>query len=197
MTTQPLNVPPPPGGATGKTNRTALIVLSVVGGLLLLTVIALLFLFIGRGLNGTPTGSETTGPLTTGSPTPTPTQIVQEEAPPAEDSTPRFTFFSAVTEVQCPNSGDKPEIQFSWETAHAVEVWYTSGDEDAIDDAYMQVPLNGNQSDLTDEHLFPCAHREYEDYTVTLLGENGEHVSETFRVTDLNWNSGGDDEEDE
>jgi hypothetical protein len=74
-----------------------------------------------------------------------------------------------------------------------VEVWYTSGDEDAIDDNYMQVPLNGDQSDLTDEHLFPCNHREYEDYTVTLLGENGEHVSEHFRVTDLNWNSGGDD----
>ena len=76
MTTTPLNVPPPP--ASGRPNRTAIIVLSVIGGLLLLTVIALLFLFIGRGLNGTPTGSETTGPLTT-SPTPTPTEIIQED----------------------------------------------------------------------------------------------------------------------
>lgn len=197
MTTEPMNVTPPPG-ATGGASRTPVIVLSIVGGVLLLTVVALLFLFIGRGMGG-PTAGETTGPLipsasATPSATPTPTQTTA--APPPEDTTPRFTFFSALTEVRCPNSGDKPEIQVAWETAYAVQVWYTAGDDDAVDDAYMQVPLAGTQNDLTDEHLFPCAHREFEDYTITLLGPGGEHVSKTWRVTDLNWNSGGGDDDD-
>lgn len=181
---------------TARSNR-ILIVLSIAGGVLLLAVVALVFLLIGRG-----TGTvQTSGVVTTATPTPSaslspsPTQTAAAPAPAPENTTPRFTSFTAVTEVQCPNSGDKPEIQFSWQTAHAVEVWYTSGDDDAIDDNYMQVPLNGDQSDLTDEHLFPCAHRGSQDYTLTLLGENGEHVSQRWTIVDLNWQSGDDSDD--
>jgi hypothetical protein len=197
MSTIPL--PTQPAGGP-KPNRTLIVVLSAAGGVLLLAVVALLFLLLGRGMAGEPTAGDTATPIpsptTTASPsaTPVPTQT-QAAPPPAEDTTPRFTSFSAVTEVQCPNSGDKPEIQFSWSTAYAVEVWYTSGHEDAVDDNYMQVPLSGSQNDLTDEHLFECAHRETGEYTLTLVGENGEHVSQYWTVTDLNWNSGGDDED--
>ena len=195
MSTIPL--PTQPAGGP-KSNRTMFIVLLALGGALLLAVVAVLFLLLGRGFAGEPTAGVTATPTpsatATASPTPEPTQT-QAAPPPAEDSTPRFTSFSAVTEVQCPNSGDKPEIQFSWSTANAVEVWYTSGHEDAVDDNYMQVPLSGSQNDLTDEHLFECAHRETGDYTLTLVGENGEHVSQYWTVTDLNWNSGGDDED--
>jgi hypothetical protein len=194
MSTIPL--PTQPTGP--KQNRTLIIVLSAVGGVLLLAVVALLFLLLGRGLASEPTAGVTDAPTATGtptaSPTPSPTQT-QAAPPPAEDTTPRFTSFNAVTEVMCPNSGDKPEIQFSWSTANAVEVWYTSGHEDAVDDNYMQVPLSGDQDDLTDEHLFECAHREFGEYTLTLVGENGEHVNQFWTVVDLNWNSGGDDED--
>ena len=197
MSTIPLPTQPTGGP---KSNRTLFIVLLAVGGALLLAVVAVLFLLLGRGMAGEPTagetGTPTPSPTTTASvtPTPVPTQT-QAAPPPAEDSTPRFTSFNAVTEVQCPNSGEKPEIQFSWSTANAVEVWYTSGHEDAVVDNYMQVPLSGSQDDLTDEHLFECAHRETGEYTLTLVGENGEHVSQYWTVIDLNWGAGGDDED--
>jgi hypothetical protein len=196
MSTIPL--PTQPAGAP-KSNRKLIIALSIVGGALLLSVVAVLFLLLGRGLAGEPTAGVTGTPSPTAtasaSATPEPTQT-EAAPPPTEDTTPRFTSFSAVTEVQCPNSGDKPEIQFSWSTANAVEVWYTSGHEDAVDDNYMQVPLSGSQDDLTDEHLFECAHRETGEYTLTLVGKNGEHVSQYWTVVDLNWNSGGDDDDD-
>jgi hypothetical protein len=135
----------------------------------------------------TSSSSATPTPLAV-TPTATSTAAPTAEAQqPAEDTSPRFTSFNALTEVACPQDGDKPEIQFNWQTAHATQVWYTSGLEDAVDDNYMQVPLNGSQSDLTDEHLFPCNHRSSQQYTVTLLGDNGEHVSEHFTVTDTNW----------
>jgi len=116
-----------------------------------------------------------------------------DETPAPGDATPRFTDFTAVTEVRCPKSGKKRQIEFTWETAHAVEVWYTTGDDDAIEDGFTQVPLSGSQRDLSDQPLFPCGHRESQDYTLTLLGENGEHVSTRWTVVDLNWKGGDDD----
>lgn len=167
-----------------------IIALIVIGGLLLLAVVAVLFLLLGRSLGGADNAGVVTGasptPAASASPSATPTAAAPAPAP-VEDTTPRFTSFNAQTEVACPQDGDKPEIQFNWQTAHATQVWYTSGKEDAIDDNYMQVPLNGSQDDLTDEHLFPCNHRSAQTYTVTLLGDDGSHVSEQFKVTDTNW----------
>jgi hypothetical protein len=73
----------------------------------------------------------------------------------------------------------------SWESANAVEAWYTPSDEDAKDDNYMQIPLSGTQDDLTDEHLFPCGHENVVSYTITLVGPDGEHVSKTWTVTNV------------
>lgn len=172
---------------TPKKSNTLVITLATVGGVLLLAVVALVFLLIGRGTAGDgTTAAASPTPTVTASPTPTPTPTT-EPAPEPEDTSARFTSFDALTELECPNEGDKPEILVSWTTANAVEVWYTSGNEDAKDDNYMQVPLNGSQADFTDEHLFPCAHRGDQDYTLTLVGPNGEHVSEHWTVVDLNW----------
>ncbi len=162
-----------------------LIALIVIGGLLLLAVVAVLFLLLGRNLGGGNDGTVTSATATPSAVAPSPSATEAQQ--PAEDTTPRFTSFNAVTEVACPQDGEKPEIQFNWTTAHATQVWYTSGKEDAIDDNYMQVPLNGSQNDLTDEHLFPCNHRSAQTYTVTLLGDDGQHVSQQFTVTDTNW----------
>lgn len=187
-TVAPMSTVPIPTGPRSKLSPLVITLISI-GGVLVLAIVALLFLLLGRGLgdpNSAVVGQSSPVPTaTSASPSPAVEEPVAEE--PAEDTTPRFTSFDAQTQVECPNSGDKPEIMFSWETAYAVEVWYTSGHEDAKVDNYMQVPLSGSQNDLTDEHLFPCAHRQSEDYTVTLVGANGEHVSEYFTVTDLNW----------
>lgn len=172
-----------------KKSNALVITLATAGGVLLLAVVALVFLLIGRGtaVDGTTDAAASPSPSATASPTPTPAPTSEEAAPEPEDTSPRFTSFDALRAVECPNEGDKPEIMVSWTTANAVEVWYTSGHEDAKDDAYMQVPLSGSQADFTDEHLFPCAHRGDQDYTLTLVGPNGERVSEFWTVVDLNW----------
>lgn len=166
------------------------ITLIVIGGLLLLAVVALLFLLIGRGLSPQPTVDTSPVPGVSPRPSATPTGEAAP-VPPQEDTSTRFTLFEAPTEVLCDpgdedNQPPKPEIMVRWESVNAVEAWYSPSSKDAKDDGYMQVPLSGSQADFTDEHLFPCFDQgPTRDYTITLVGPNGEHVSRTWTVTDL------------
>jgi hypothetical protein len=187
------NQPPGEGAAAPAapaSNRTQIIVLSVVSSVLILGVLALLIHFVTRDEAPTSGGLAIVNGTATAPPSPT-TPDEDIEPPAQDDAAPRFTFFSAQTEVSCPPGGDEPEISFSWETANAVEVWFTPGDQDAVEADHAQVPLAGTQADLPEQHLFPCAQVEYVDYTLTLIGPGSERVSETFRVIDLNWNRGG------
>jgi hypothetical protein len=192
MTTVPLPTSgpgAPPPTADGR-NRLILI-LGIVAGLLLLTVVAVVFLLIGRG-SAVPTAGETPTPTITASESPTPTPTAEDEPEPAPvDNSTRFTDFSADLTVECDPTGeqDKPEITFSWTAVNAVEAWYTPSDDDAKDDDYMRFPNAnaGTQNDLTDEHLFPCNHDQYLDVTITLVGPGGEHVSHHVVYEDVNW----------
>jgi hypothetical protein len=193
MTTVPLPTSDPgTPPTTGGRNRLVLI-LGIVAAVLLLTVVAIVFLLIGRGTAG-PGAGDTPTPTTTASESPTPTPTVDEEPeptqPPVDNST-RFTNFSADLTVECDPTGeqDKPEITFSWTAVNAVEAWYTPSDDDAKDDNYMRFPNAnaGTQNDLTDEHLFPCNHDQYLDVTITLVGPGGEHVSHHVVYEDVNW----------
>ena len=194
MTTTPLPTSGPgePAPAAGKQNRIILI-LAIVGAVLLLTVVAIVFLLIGRG-TAQPGAGDTPTPTATASetatPSPTPTEDPEPTQAPVDNST-RFTDFSADLTVECDPTGeqDKPEITFSWTAANAVEAWYTPSDEDAKNDNYMQFPnaSAGTNDDLTDEHLFPCNHDQYLDVTITLVGPGGEHVSHHVVYEDVNW----------
>ena len=178
-------------------SRLMMIVVIAVSGVLLLTVVALVFLLIGQNVDDADNASATSTPTLTESATPTttatataPNEVEQESDAPAPDTSTRFTSFNAPTTVMCDNGDEdnqppKPEIQVSWSSANAVQAWYTSSNEDAVDDQYMQIPLSGDQGDLTDEHLFPCFHDQTADYTITLLGPNGEHVSKHWTVTNI------------
>jgi hypothetical protein len=202
MTTMPLptsdpgSTPTPPSGGISRTT----IILGVVAGALLLAVVAIVFLLIGRG-SATPGAGDTPTPTptTTDSASPTPTESEEPETQAPVDNSTRFTNFSADLTVECDPTGeqDKPEITFSWSAANAVEAWYTPSDEDAKNDNYMQFPNAnaGTNNDLTDEHLFPCNHRQFMDMTITLVGPNGEHVSEHVVYEDVNWGAGGSDDD--
>lgn len=194
MTTTPLPTPDrdTPSPTAGGQNRIILI-LGIVAGLLLLTVVAVVFLLIGRG-SAQPGAGETPTPTLAASesPTSTPTSDADnDETAASVDNSTRFTDFSADLTVECDPTGeqDKPEITFSWTAANAVEAWYTPSDEDAKNDNYMQFPNAnaGTNNDLTDEHLFPCNHRQFMDMTITLVGPGGEHVSHHVVYEDVNW----------
>lgn len=176
------------------------VTLAIVAGVLLLAVVALAFLQIGRGI-GDGDGQDAGGPSIEPSPTASESALAPTTAgvtaaattttaPPAEDTSPRFLSFNAPTETVC-DAGDednqppKPPILVSWTSVNAVEAWYSPSDEDAKDDNYMQIPLSGNQDAFTDEHLFPCFHETEHDYTITLVGQNGEHVSKHWTVTNV------------
>jgi hypothetical protein len=196
MTTVPLptsdpGTPPPSAGGRSR----LVLILGIVAGVLLLTVVAVVFLLIGRD-SAIPASDLTPTPTTTAieSPTPTATTTADEQPDgtqaPVDNST-RFTNFTADLTVECDPTGeqDKPEITFSWTAVNAVEAWYTPSDDDAKDDDYMRFPNAnaGTQNDLTDEHLFPCNHDQYLDVTITLVGPGGEHVSHHVVYEDVNW----------
>ncbi|HEY5230370.1 MAG TPA: hypothetical protein VIJ11_05725 [Galbitalea sp.] len=174
--------------------RPLTVILISACGVLLLAVVALVFLFIGRGSTGNDQlatqSLATTSPTPAVSTAPTPTQ-----APPVAASTPapkpvdhstRFTSFVAPTTVKCVQGSDtKPLIHVSWSSVNAVSAWYTANNGDAANDKYMQIPLTGNQDNFTDEHLFDCFHRPSQDYTLTLVAPNGAHISEHWTVTNV------------
>jgi hypothetical protein len=174
--------------------RPLTIILISACGVLLLAVVALVFLFIGRGSAG---GDQLANQsLATNSATPTattappPTQAAPVAAPttapkPVDHST-RFTSFIAPTTVKCVQGSDtKPLIHVSWSSVNAVSAWYTANNGDAANDKYMQIPLSGNQDNFTDEHLFDCFHRPSQDYTLTLVAPNGAHISKHWTVTNV------------
>jgi hypothetical protein len=185
MTTVPLptsdpGTPPPSAGGRSR----LVLILGIAAGVLLLTVVAVVFLLIGRDSATTASESPTPTATTTADEQPDETQV------PVDNST-RFTNFTADLTVECDPTGeqDKPEITFSWTAVNAVEAWYTPSDDDAKDDDYMRFPNAnaGTQNDLTDEHLFPCNHDQYLDVTITLVGPGGEHVSHHVVYEDVNW----------
>lgn len=192
MTKQPL---PSTDPSSGRPTR-LVIALAVTSGVLLLAVVALVFLLIGRGTaspeavpSDTPVPSET--PSATPSESPSPEASQGGGAQPPADTRPRFTSFVADLSVECDPTGEqeRPEIVFAWSAVNAVEAWYTPSTKDAYLDQYMKFPnpLRGTQADLTDEHVFPCNHRETMDVTITLVGANGERVSHHVVYTDVNW----------
>jgi hypothetical protein len=180
-------------------NKKLIITLAAVSGVLLLALVAVVFLMIGQGLgsqNPPNPGAEGSPSATlNGSPSETPSaepgSSPTASTPPPADTKTKFTSFKAPTTVRCDagnedNQPPKPPITVSWTSANAVEAWYSPGNQDAKNKNYMQVPLNGNQNDFTDEHLFPCFDQgPSRDYTITLVGPHGEHVSKTWTVTDL------------
>lgn len=185
-------------------HNTALIIVSAVGGVLLLALVAVIFLLIGLGVGsqraGNPTGLPSVFPSASpgdpsaspsdpsdGSASPSPLPTIKD---PPKDKT-VFTSFKAPSTVLCDaGNGDsqppKPPILVSWTSINATEAWYSPGNQDAKDKNYMRIPVNGNQDNFTDEHLFPCFDQgPSRDYTITLVGPHGEHVSKTWTVTDL------------
>jgi cytoskeletal protein RodZ len=184
-----------------KDNRVLIALLAVIG-VLLLALVALVFFILVQGsavdhdpaglsTSTSPSASVSLPPSETPSESPSASPSPSGQAAPPADTKTRFTSFKAPTTVTCDpgdedNQPPKPPIKVSWSSANAVEAWYSPGNQDAKNKNYMRIPLSGNQDDFTDEHLFPCFDQgPSRDYTITLVGPHGEHVSRTWTVTDL------------
>lgn len=177
---------PDDGATPPRGSRLQILVLLLVSGVLIATVLAVLVHFVTREASN-PTGLAITSTSAPALEPPTTPSAAEREP---DESRPRFTFFSAQTEVHCPPGGEGPDLRVSWETANAEQVWFAVGDEDSLDEDFVPVPANGTQEDLPAPLPFPCGEREYVDYTMTIAGPGGEQATETFRVIDLNWAGG-------
>lgn len=185
--TLPFASPPPnPAGSGGKLSPVLITVISIAA-VLLLAVVAMVFLLLGQQLGaGTASDVESASPTPATSESSSPSPSASEEGEQPVDTSTRFTSFSAPTTVFCdPNAEAKPKIQVSWSSANAETAWFAPDNGDASDGTGYRIPLSGIQDDITDnDHEFPCNHRGEQDYTLTLVGPNGEKVHQHWTVVD-------------
>jgi hypothetical protein len=214
MTTTP--IPTGPTGPVSAGPSKMLIALIAIGAVLLLAVVAIVFLLIGQNNGGGSGINAGQTPEPTSSQTPA-TPVAEATDEPADDSgdsgdsgdqapdnSLRFTNFNADLNVACDPTGqaeEKAQPQISWTSANATAVYWTPSNQDATADNGYQVGPSGNQNDMSDSkgpgerYEFPCNHRETFDTTITIYGSNGQKVSKHVTFTDINWNSGSDDED--
>ena len=189
------------GGAAeeAKKSRTLLYVLIGLGVLLLVAVLVLIGTLLSRPTGSTGDPKPSSSPTDSATPTPAPTESsasptpeaeepeTEDPQPPAEETGARFKTFNAASSLDgCSPGGPGfdatyPEIQVSWKTAGADEAWIVMGTSDAADSQYMQIPLNGNQSDFQYPMTLSCSDPST-TYTITLVAPNGDHVQKHFTV---------------
>jgi cytoskeletal protein RodZ len=185
--------------AVAKKSNTLLYVLIGIGVLLLLGILAVLISTLANG-SGQPIAAETPSPSVSESASPTPSETPSQApsesasqspsetnaAPPANDTKPGFTSFTAPkVESGCasgPNFVFNPTIRVSWKTKNAESVWFVQGTSDAVDSQFKKLPKNGDQDDFPDGiPEFPCS-QPSATYTLTILGTDGSHLSKQWTV---------------
>lgn len=209
----------------GSGPRKLIIALIAMGSVLLLAVVATIFLLIGQNASrpgsinadapqpgpvatesASPVADPIDDPVTVGTGTTGGTSGGSNsdtgQAP--VDNSVRFTNFSADLTVECDPTGqadEKAQPSISWTSANAVTVYWTPNNQEANADNGYQVGASGNQNDMSaskgpgERYEFPCNHRQTFDTTITLIGANGQKVSKTVTFTDINWNTGGNDDD--
>jgi hypothetical protein len=196
-----------------KKSKALLFTLVGVGAALLIAIVVLLIILFSGGTaapGSTPTASDTPitspspsdspTPSATPTPTPTPTATATPTAAPAPppDTSPGFASFNRTGTVECqspPSEGGgpvappNPQVKFSWSAKNAQSVWFQFGVGDAADAGAYRVPLSGNQDDVygsAGSMEFPCYQAE-QKYTLTVVGNNGQHVNKSFTVKNDGW----------
>lgn len=184
-----------------KKSKALLFTLVGVGAALLIAIIVLLIILFSSGQatpdsSATPSDTPTTSPTPSDSPTPTesatptptPTPTPTAAPPPPPDTSPGFASFSQGQTVFCnatPGPGyTPPTISFNYTAKNASSVWFLFGEGDAADAQAFPMPISGNQNDVYGGGTpieYPCGQATAK-YTLTVVGNNGQHVSKTFTV---------------
>jgi hypothetical protein len=129
------------------------------------------------------TRSATSGPGALTSPTPG-TTSAPAPAPAPQPAAGSFTSFTVPVTQQCNGHGkhgSSTEAQVAWATANATSVWVVEGTGDAASTGVEQVPLSGDQNSLPYPLELDCS-RPSMTFTLTLVGRDGGHVSQTWTV---------------
>jgi hypothetical protein len=149
----------------------AFILLSV---LVLVAASVLVYVLIGRTSGNTQT-QNSPGATTTSAP------AAPSQPPPPPGA---FTEFTVPPSQQCRgHGGDRREVdaQITWATTNATQVWVAEGTTDAQAAGSEQVPLSGDQDAFPTPLPLDCNSRSM-TFTMTLVGDDGAHVSRTWTV---------------
>ena len=175
----PPNPPIPstnPSGRPPRPSRAPLVAFIIVAVLVVAASGLLVYILVSRG--GVAPSAVTTPPPSTTSATPS-------SPPPPPPPPGEFTSFAAPETQRCNSHGkghQNTDLQVSWSTTDATEVWIAAGTEDAVSAGTEQVPLAGNQDSLPMPLELDCSSRT-STFTLTLVGDDGGHVSKTWTVT--------------
>jgi hypothetical protein len=118
------------------------------------------------------------------SPTNPTVSAIQPSVPPAPPAPPgTFTTLGAPATQQCAGHGRKSttDLQVAWAASDATAVWIASGTEDAATSGGQQVPISGNQDSIPTPLELDCTAPSM-TFTLTLIGDDGAHVSRTLTV---------------
>jgi hypothetical protein len=197
--TQRFDTPATPAAAgeppQKKSNRLLPLVI-IIGAILVAAIVVLVVVLVTRGnanqvvALATDTPTPTTGasqPPPPPSPTPTPTVSHTTAPPPPPQSTdPAFTKFVVQTAINSCSSGPyytgtPPTVKVTWATIRAASAWIVQGTSDAADSGFMKIPVDGNETNFPYSIDFQCD-TPSSTYTITLVGNNGKHVSKHWTV---------------
>lgn len=186
-----------PGAPGPRRGRGPVIALIVVAALLAAAVVvALVLVLLPHGApvavsttSATPTTSSAAPSPTASSPAPSPTATAKSGSGGSGGSRPSggsFTSLQPTSPVMCSTGGPytqpvRPDIQVSWSTAHAQSVWIVAGTSDAADSKYMKLPTTGSEKDFSEPIGYQCSQKS-EVFTLTLVGDDGTHVSKQFTI---------------
>jgi hypothetical protein len=157
----------------------------VLAVVLIAAVVVLANILISRasGPVALPTGKPTSStPPPSHNSTPTPRFTIQPA--PVTKPAGSFTTFAAASTGQCEDRGRRhgqSNVQVTWATVNATEVWIGSGTGDPVG-AGEQVPLAGDQDSFPTPIALRC-NGQSQEFTMTLVGANGAHISHTWSVT--------------
>ena len=172
----PLTPSPAPPGRPPRPSRAPLVAFIIVAVLVVAASGLLVYILVSRG--GLAPSAVTTPPPSTSSATPS-------SQPPPPPPPGEFTSFAAPETQRCNSHGkghQNTDLQVSWSTTDATEVWVAAGTQDAVSAGTEQVPLSGNQDSLPMPLELDCGSRT-STFTLTLVGDDGAHVSKTWTVT--------------
>lgn len=164
---------PPP-----RPSRAPQIAFAVLSVVVVAAIGVLVYVLVDR-TNSNPPSSTAPAATATIAPPLSPTQ------PPAAAVAPgTFTVFTVPPSQECRGHGkgrQAADVQVTWETSNATQVWVAPGMADAATVGSQQVPLSGNQDSFSSPLALDCNGRS-NTFTMTLIGADGAHASRTWTV---------------
>jgi hypothetical protein len=173
---------PPTRQRPERPSRGPLVLFVILAILVVAAIVVLLVILDGRLASSSqpvPSTSATT-PASASSAPPTPSGAATTAPPPVQPAGTFSVFVVPEAQGGCGRHG-APTVMVTWATQHAKSVWIADGSSDAKTSGGVELPLSGSQQNVPDSFTINCGQRE-DTFTITLVGDNGGHVSKTWMI---------------